>query len=235
MKKILLASTLSLFIFNNINAQELITQDDQLGANGLMISTTSKKRKNLNVDGTPYINETFLPIRLTSFENKNLQARYNGYNGDMEVLDVATGDVFVLNKQVDNYEVTFIGDDKTYKIYNYIDEDGYISKEFFIKLMNNNNISLLKKENVQFLGERIAVSTYDKPRNASYKRANDDYYIKISNDDDQNAIILPNKKKDIANLFPKHSKTILTYIKENKIKTSREEDLIKLLNYISTL
>jgi len=234
MKKILFVVALSTFAFNSANAQELIGHDNQLGNNGLMISTTAKKRTNVNIEGTPFINESFLPIKLTSFEDRNLQARYNGYNGDMEVLDVSQGTVFVLNKNMSDYEVTFIGLDKTYSIFNYIDEDGYISKDFFIKLSTNNNVSLLKKESVHYIGERIAVSTYDKARDARYKRANDEYYILFTGED-QNAQLLPRRKKDIAKLIPEHSKDILSYIKTNKIKTSREEDLIKLVNYMSTL
>ena len=143
MKKTLFTALILIFICSTSYAQSGYT--DQIANNGLLV-TSSKSKKNVNVDGTPFINEAFLPIRLTHHEDKNLQARYNAYNGDMEVLDVSKGVVFVLNKNIPDYDVTFIGLDKTYSIFNYIDEDGYISKDFFIKLSTNNKVSLLKKK-----------------------------------------------------------------------------------------
>ena len=51
----------------------------------------------------------------------------------------------------------------------------------------------------------------------------------------ENAQLLPKKNKDLAKLFPANSKEILSFIKTNKIKTSREDDLIRLVTYISSL
>lgn len=235
MKNILFISFLSLLVSNITNAQVGSGYGDQFAANNVMITSSTTAKKNINIAGSPYINEKYLPISLTSHEDRSLQARYNGFNGDMEVLDVNKGTVFVLNKNLDSYDVTFTSLDKTYKIFKYIDKDGYISNDFFVKVATSNSINLLKKENVQYLGEKVATSTYDKAREARYKRANDDYYIKISNEEDQNAILLPRNKKGLANLFPEHSANILKHIKSNKIKTSREDDLIKLIEYISTL
>lgn len=226
MKKILLSLLTIAFI-----STSSIAQSGYNNQNGLLV-TASKSKKNINIEGSPFINETFLPIKLTNHEDKNLQARYNGYNGDMEVLDVTKGVVFVLNKNVADYDVTFTGMDKTYSIFNFIDEDGYISKDFFIKISTDSKVSLLKKEKVQYLGEKIATSTYDRARPAKYKRANDRYYIMLEG---ENAQVLPRKNKDLAKLFPDHTKDILSYIKTNKIKTSKEEGLIKLITYISTL
>ncbi len=234
MKNILIASLLMSFCFNISTAQEEYVADiNQIGNTGgsLMLST-AKPRTNINVEGTPYITESYFPIKLTSFEERNFQARYNGYNGDMEVLDVDKGSVFVLNKNFNNYKVDFIGLNKTYKVFKYVDDSGVLSNDFFVVLTSNNNLKLLKKENVKFYGERIATSTYDKPRKANYKRGNDEYYIVIG---DTNAQPFSTRKKDIAKQFSGSSKKILDYIKTNKLKTSKDEDLIQVINYISTL
>lgn len=234
MKNILILPLLALFCFNFSTAQEEYVGDiNQIGSTGgsLMLST-AKPRTNVNVEGTPYVTENYFPVKLTSFEDRNFQARYNGYNGDMEVLDVDKGSVFVLNKNFNNYEVDFVGQNKIYKVFKYVGQNEVLSNDFFVVLTSNNNLKLLKKENVKFYGERVSTSTYDRPRKANYKRGNDEYYIVIG---DTNAQPFSTSKKDIANQFSSSSKEILKFIKENKLNTSKDEDLIKVINYISTL
>jgi len=58
-------------------------------------------------------------------------------------------------------------------------------------------------------------------------------YIKLAN---KEAVLLPTKKKKLAKaLFPENSKIILDFINSNKIKLSREADLITFVNYLNTL
>ena len=221
-----------ILVFNFSYSQEAVGNgfDDQIGSGSFMISTSSS-RKNVKVEGSPYVNDQFLPITITSFENKVFKGRYNAFNGDFEVMDDATGKSFVLNRAMENYEVKFVGTNLTYIILKHIHESGEVTNDFFVKLTASNYNYLLKKESVQFLGERLATSTYDKARPAQYKRSKDTYYLKS---DDEIKEVSTNKK-DIAKLFPTHSKTILDYIKSEKIKTNKEEDLIRLFNYINTL
>lgn len=204
--------------------------DDQIGSGSFMISTSSS-RKNVKVEGTPYINDQFLPVTITSFEDKVFKGRYNAFNGDFEVIDDTSGKSFVLNRTMENYEVAFVGTNTTYILLKHIHESGEVTNDFFVKLTSNNDNLLLKKESVQFLGERVATSTYDKARPAQYKRSKDTYYLKSGDEIKE----VSTNKKDIAKLFPAHSKAILEYIKSEKLKTNKEEDLIKLFQYINTL
>jgi hypothetical protein len=222
-----------LFLGNLIIAQSVVGDGfgDQIAGSNIL-ATTAKPKTNINIEGTPYITENYTPIKLTSFEERNFQARYNAFNGDMEVLDVDNGKVFVLNKNFNNYQVDFIGLNKTYKVFKYIDENGIASESFFVVLTSNNNLKLLKKENVKFYGERVATSTYDKARKASYKRGNDEYYIVVGETDAQP---FSTRKKDISKLFSGSSKEILNFIKTNKLNTSKDEDLIQVINFISAL
>ena len=204
--------------------------NDQLAAdNNNMLSVKKTTRSNVKIKGTPYILEKFLPIIISGQEDKDFQGRYNGFNGDMEVLDVAEGTIFVLNRYLTNYDVEFTGLNKTYRCYKFKSEDGSLIYGFFVKLFENNGVSLLKKENVKFFKEVKAVSTYDKGRDAKYKRGNDQYFLKI---EDAIAVEFSTKKKDIANMFPEHSKNILKHIKSNKLDTKNEADLKSLFMYI---
>jgi len=205
---------------------------DQIAPDNNILTVKKTTRSNVTVKGTPYIIEKFMPIKISGQEDKSFHGRYNGFNGDMEVLDVGKGIVFVLNRYLTNYDVKFIGLNKTYRCYKFKSDDGSTVNGFFVKLSGNNGLSLLRKENVKFFKEIKAVSTYDKARDAKYKRGNDQYFIKIN---ENNAQKFSTKKKEITKLFPEHSKDILGHIKSNKLDTKNEADLIKLVKYISGL
>ena len=99
----------------------------------------------------------------------------------------------------------------------------------------NNPISkykLLIKETVVFIDRKPAKTSYDKTKPAVLKRISDKYFIAIGSDA---AVEFPKKKKKFPKLFPDKHKDILSFMKKNKIKTSKEEDLVELINYINTL
>jgi hypothetical protein len=66
-----------------------------------------------------------------------------------------------------------------------------------------------------------------------FKSLKDRIYIKIGS---KEAIVLPTKKKKLAKaIFPENPKDILDFINSNKIKLSKEEDLITLINYLNSM
>lgn len=230
MKRTLLIA-LCYLSFANVTAQSGF--NDQLAAgNNNMLSVKKTNRNNVKVKGTPYIIEQFQPITISGQSDKVFQGRYNGFNGDMEVLDVKKGVVFVLNRLMTNYDVNFTGQRKIYRSYKFRSDEGSIDHGFFVTLVSDDDVSLLKKENVKFLKEVKAISTLDKARDAQYKPGKDQYFIKIK---DTPAIEFSIKKKEINSRFPEKAKDIQRFIKSEKIKFSKEVDLITLVNYINTL
>jgi hypothetical protein len=84
-----------------------------------------------------------------------------------------------------------------------------------------------------FFEEQASKTGYDAPKPAMYKNVKDRMYIKLAN---KEAVLLPTKKKKLAKtLFPENSKIILDFINSNKIKLSKEADLITFINYLNTL
>ena len=88
------------------------------------------------------------------------------------------------------------------------------------------------KELKKYIPIQPAKNSYSDTKPAYFKRANDTYYVIIKN---KTAQVLPLKKKQILKLFPDNADKISAYIKTNKVKTSKEADLIQLFNYINTL
>ena len=46
---------------------------------------------------------------------------------------------------------------------------------------------------------------------------------------------LPKKKKSVVKLFASKEKEVKAFIKKNKIKLTKEKDLIKLIGYVNSL
>ncbi len=235
MKKIVLSSLFSVGLIGFINSQEIAgNQNIVSGSSGYLI--TKNKIDDGKIDGTPYVSEVFLPAKITSeatssVEDKVLYLRYNAVNGEFEVQGVGEK-VYVINKYRRDITVKFVGLNKTYQNFGYL-EGGNENHSYFINLSDiDSKVKLLKKENIILIKKTVAVTSYDNEKPAHYKKVGDDYFIKINENLAQE---LPKKDKDIANLFPEHSKSILSYINSEKLKTKKEEDLIKLVNYINTL
>ncbi|MBR9846715.1 MAG: hypothetical protein GYB35_11720 [Algicola sp.] len=188
---------------------------------------------NESVEGSPYINEKFLPATISASEGDVFYVRYNALNDQFEV----KGDnnkAYALNRYRRDIVVEILPLKKTYQVIGFYDDERNENFGYFLHLSNPNaKTALYKKEKVIFIDEQKASTGYDSNKPAKYKRVNDTFFIKLEN---QNILTeVPNKRKDLVKLFPKHKDSVLKYMKENRIKTSKEEDLIQLINYINTL
>ena len=189
-------------------------------------------RGDKTITRNPYLNETFSPAKVSIDDSKVFSIRYNLVSDEMEVNNEHSG-ILAINTNISNISITFLNDNKTYQVYNYLDIDGQSKKGFLVKLSNSNNsIQLLIKEAKKFVDSKPAKSSYQEATPATFKRVADKFYIKIGDDV---AFELPKNKKEIAKLFPKSESNILSYIKKEKIKTSKKDDLIKLFSFINTL
>lgn len=185
------------------------------------------------VNGTPYIVNEFLPGKISADKDGNIfNLRYNAYNDIIEIQKSAN-EIEALYKDLVDVTVTILN--KSYRAYDYKDTSTNAQKRGYFVVVSNGEAGqkpLLIKERIIFIEKKPAKSSYNQTKPAQYKRKSDQYYTL---NDNGSAINLPSNKKDLANAFPKHTKDVLNFIKSNKIKTSKQEDLIKLINYINTL
>ncbi|MEY8849835.1 hypothetical protein AB9K26_13535 [Psychroserpens sp. XS_ASV72] len=228
-----LALALLLSLSPLFSQQKVVTSQNNRGDNSLLLST-SPITINENIEGTPYVNEEFLPAKISASEGEIFFVRYNAATDQFEVKSDKNGSAFYLDKYRRDIQIKITPLDKTYQIFGYLDEDLNEQYSYFIYLTDADKETIVfKREKVSFIGEKIAVTTYDKAQPAHYKRWNDSYYIKTK--DGILLIEVPTNKKDFSKLFPEHQKEILGYIKDNKLKPKREEDLIQIVDYINTL
>lgn len=177
--------------------------------------------------GSIYINENFLPAKLSDSQN-NYLIRYNAYQDEMEVKK--NGNSYYLSKNL-NYTINFEGTNKSYQVYNYSKKNETVPG-FFVILYAGDKISLLRKEKIKFFEEVKAKTGYDKYKPPTLKRVDDEIYIGYKNN---LAIELPNKKKEVLNLFVSKSKEVETFVNEHKLGFKSEEDLIKIFSFYHSL
>jgi hypothetical protein len=232
MKKSLLTfAILGLLIQSNtIAAQDTGSNQALMEGSGSFYVTFNQK--DVKAIGSPYISEKFTPTTISALPNKTVKARYNAYDDEIEI-KIDDDNIQQFNKNIKNVIITFLLDDTTYTSLRYINPNDGLQTGYFITLTEAlTKTKLYLKKEIRFVKAKPAVSGYDIDKPAEFKNNSDLFFVSING---AYARELPTKKKEIAKLFPENSKVILDYIKENKIKTSREADLINLINYINTL
>lgn len=224
---------LLLFFCTVCYSQQNITFADGRGAFQANSSNfiTIDNDNTIDVEGSKYIQEKYIPASISVYSGYKFNVRYNAYDDEMEV-EGKDNKSFALNKGEKNLEVTFINTNTTYSLHTYTNRENKTIAGYFQKLNSGEKVTLLKKEKIMFIEEKQSKTGYDSYRPPQFKRVSDKFFIKLK--DNPVAIEFPKNKKLFANLFPDRKDEILQFIKKNKLKTSNEQDLIKLFEFINT-
>ena len=234
-KKLTFIILLVFFTFKMNYAQEQeningITKDIQTNAPASSLYSFDLSDK--SIKGSAYIQKSFMPAKLSLSDNKIYNLKYNAYSDEIEIQNEGQKPG-ALNKNIDNLLIVFALGNKTYEAIDYVNDEGKTSRGYFVHINNaNSKHQLLIKETIQFVDRKPAKTGYDKTKPAQFKRLEDRYFITNGN---EAAVEFPKKKKDFSKIFPDNYGDILNYMKKNKIKTSKKEDLLQLTNYINTL
>ena len=180
-----------------------------------------------SIQGSKYFDDNYLSAKISNYPNQIFGLRYNLFTDEMEFKN-KEGKVFTLKKSNEDFSITFVNENLTYKLFDY-NKKNKIVKGYFV-VLSNGKTQLLKQQKVIFLKEQKSNSGYENHKPAEYKRIADTYYMKINNS--SVVIQVPKNKKKFAELFPNYKSEILKYIKSNKLKTTNEADLIKIISFI---
>lgn len=184
-----------------------------------------------DVEGSKFTFEGFKSAKVSNMPDKLFNIRFNAFTGDMEV-EGANNKIYALNKYRKDFLVTFQNSKNSYQVFDYFNSDKEMKTRFFLVLNEGNN-KLLLQEKVIFLKEKVSKTGYDAHRPPQYKRIDDQFFIKVPNN--ENAMVLPKNKKKFAELFPGNKTEILSFIKSSNIKLNKQQDLLKLINYVNSL
>ncbi len=182
-----------------------------------------------NVKGSPYLYESYKLAQLYIADKSygNIMMRFNTYSNEIELLPRDGQEIGALMR-VDDSRITFEG--KTLKLFTFKDEEGYEKKGYFLVLNDEKNVQLLLRKKCVFSPNEKALTMNQADRAAKFTQY--DYYYIVK---DGEPIQVDAKKKDILKLFPEKENDIKNYIKSEKLKLKKEEDLAKLIDYIAVL
>ena len=213
-----------LIFFINISSYSQNTDVENIYTDAT--SLTAIDRTSKEIVGSSYISDNFLRAKVSN-RGMVYSMRYNAYRDEMEI--ELEGKPFYLPK-TSYYAINFDFPDKEYQLFNF-EEKGETKKGFFVVISKNGATSLLLKEKIKLYKEvpaKLGFTRYEPP---ILGRLDDKIYIGTN----QEAVELPNKKKDILNFFNDKSKDLESYAKKNKYSFNKTEDLIKIINYYNSL
>lgn len=217
-----------LCIMNTGFSQDLLNSQTLVTSNTGLIYEIDRSDK--TIQGSPYIEEVFLPARVTADIEQIFNARYNAVTDEVEV-ETEKSTIQAINKLLPGITVTFLKNNKIYNGMTYFNEDGQSVKGYLIPLTNDNaNVKLFLKEKIVYTESKPAKSSYQEAVPAKFDRLDDSYYLII---DREIAKPLSKNKKEIAGLFPNQEKQILNYISSEKLNIKKKEDLMKLIAHIN--
>jgi hypothetical protein len=183
-----------------------------------------------DIKGSPYYNVSFTTANISPL-GKVFSVRYNAALDDMEIIQ--GNDTLIMNKNNRNYVIKQHIGDVTYKILE--DPDSKQDKlGYYVQLSKDAKITLYRKDRKKFV--EIETSTYGsntKGTTAKFKELRSEFYIELGGNGV--AIKLSKKKKDVIAIFKGKEDEAKKFIKKNKIKVTREKDLIALIEYMTSL
>lgn len=184
-------------------------------------TSSGKTLKYEDIKGSPYIDTNFKIAKIA--ENyEEVPVRYNSYKDEVEFKKGES--IQVLPKQAEFSKIKIKSPEATIVYLETNDE----LKGYFTELVLGKT-SLLRKDKTIFKDEVPAPNSYAEGKPAEFRNQDAVYYISNGS----KYIKKPKSQKDIIEAFPNLKDKINIFVKENKIKFNKEEDLKKLVVFLN--
>jgi hypothetical protein len=183
-----------------------------------------------NIEGSPYLFKNFVLSEIVGVNTK-MMLRYNAYDDVIEV-QKAPDEIYTVSK--DPLYNTFLMNYNQFKLrlVSLESDSNEPSNLYLFELLSTNNLSLLRRDKIDFIEGRIPKTSFDlgnKPKFTSVKYS---YYLETK---DKKIVAFPDSKAKLLLIYPQQESEIKKYIKDNSISLSKEKDLIILTQFLSTL
>jgi len=178
----------------------------------------------VDVEGSPYLNETFNYGKIIVEGDESYQAllRYNGYQDQIEIKNVDNS-ITVLMKS-GNIEADF--NNKRMAVRNY-DYSGTVQSGYFIVVATVGDFELLERKKINLRQAQEATSSYSNDKPARFEE-DFSYYLRYK---DENAQEVRLKAKPFIEALPEaYQDKAKKAAKSNKWKLKDEREVIALLN-----
>ena len=229
MKKALFLIFVIFTITDSLNAQTMLNGlMDKFRFNKITEGTYSRNNLKLSdIQGSPYLDEEFIPGKITTGEGviyTDIPLRYNGYSDELE-----------FQKGVDSY----IFDPKTivkraefgglvFGCMEYY--EGKKIQNGFFEILAVGKATLLVKYKVKYL-EKEAVKAFAEPKPARFDTPVKDYYLAI----DGTPANFISGKKGLLELFGAQKGEMESFISKNRLSIKKDDDLTQIVVYFNSL
>ncbi|NOR76420.1 MAG: hypothetical protein GQ525_14835 [Draconibacterium sp.] len=181
-----------------------------------------------DIKGSPYLNDEFITSTIfttSKYQFIDILLRYNIYNDELEfktptneVQALATPEIIEF-VEFDGYKMVYIPFTTTKKI----------RRGFFI-VEEEGEASLFKRLEIIFK-KAEEPGAYKEAEPPKFVKKSDSYYIRINTEMAKKV----GSKNELLEIFPDHKDEISTFVKKNKVKTSKPEKLKELVRYYNSL
>lgn len=209
------------------HGQNPISPDFQKLWDDFQLEKYIEGKSQIEYKGTPYIEVKDNSCTITLSDNREISGltiRYNAYKDQMEIKN--KGHFYVVPKQKEIPFFKLAGRIFMYSIF----VEGNSKKTGYLEILINDRYSIFKQHG-KLLIEAKQPKPYQDAKPPQFKDEKSTYYFAIDNE-------LPvkiNSFKSIAERLPVHSDVISSYVKRNKLKFRRQEDVENLINYLNSL
>jgi len=178
-----------------------------------------------SASGSPYLDENFSVGTITNGnEVTKAYMRVNVYFEEIEVIkDKGSKDVSALKKNSD-MKVVIAG--KTYMYA--IKTNGEVQKGgYFEVITSGKELDLYKENTVQYIQPTVATTSLTSDRPGRFSPSTEYYLVNKQN----KFISVPSNRRKLAKMFDYKQEEIKDFLKDNRVKTNKEEDLEEFVNF----
>ena len=178
--------------------------------------------------GSPYLDKEFSDGSFVTVDNilyKNIPLRYNIYNEIFEFeKDNAPFDLDPkrYGRRVTCNDMVFIYTDYTYN---------KNPKKGYLEILEKGNYSLFKRYKVRYDRPEPA-GAYSDTKPGNFAKLQDEYFFQAG---EEGEIRFIPKEGEFLDYCGEHAVDVKAYMKKNKLKIRKEDQLIKIMNYLNTL
>ncbi len=217
---------LAFILFESLAFAQVGNENISFSSGNFFMRANRPTTKEYIIDGNPYINsKNFDHVKIEGYHGNVQNLRYNGYEDEMEF--EVDGQIYYTNKE-EGLKIEFPTLKKTYQINNYSFESksrfGYL-----VVLVDHPQYSLYKREKVELLKGEKSPSAYGKDANDYFAKERDLYIVRKESE----FFKFPKNSKEFILKFSLDKMEFEKFLKINKLSFSREDDLIKMVNFLN--
>ncbi|WP_298519687.1 hypothetical protein [uncultured Kordia sp.] len=184
-------------------------------------------------EGSQYFDEEFSPVIGVDSTETEVKARYNAFLDEMEVQSEEKQGW--INKSRLRDKIVFTENGAIYKILDGDDREDKSLLGYYEVLLESDYVSLYKK-NAKTLAVGLESTPYMTPAPeivTEFQPMKTVYYVEFNGSG--NVQKLPRTRRGVAKLFGDKRDVVKAFMKENKLRVTKDQDLKAIITYVNLL